>query len=80
MDGAVNYLGKPFTPSELAAKVREVVDDAVPGASRAAAPAVSAAVFFGNGLAACPEQGPWSSPHKMQETGGKDSRRYRALY
>jgi len=25
MDGAVNYLGKPFTPSELAAKVREVI-------------------------------------------------------
>ena len=25
MDGAVNYLGKPFTPSELAAKVRDVM-------------------------------------------------------
>jgi CheY-like chemotaxis protein len=25
MDGAVNYLEKPFTPSELAAKVREVM-------------------------------------------------------
>jgi DNA-binding response OmpR family regulator len=25
MDSAVNYLGKPFTPAELAAKVREVM-------------------------------------------------------
>jgi DNA-binding response OmpR family regulator len=25
MDGAVNYLEKPFTSSELAAKVREVM-------------------------------------------------------
>jgi CheY-like chemotaxis protein len=25
MDGAVNYLGKPFTPSELAVRVREVM-------------------------------------------------------
>jgi DNA-binding response OmpR family regulator len=25
MNGQVNYLGKPFTPSELAAKVREVM-------------------------------------------------------
>jgi len=25
MDGQINYLGKPFTPSELAAKVREVM-------------------------------------------------------
>jgi DNA-binding response OmpR family regulator len=26
MDGAVNYLEKPFTPSELAAKVRAVME------------------------------------------------------